>query len=186
MYKYNWHRSTRLCQGWDIIYSYPTSSHLTCVSVFQVVKPLAAIGSSPSSSSSSPSSPSSHVPSAASAHTQTRSGIYTATSISIYIYIYIKATLSTHSVFHPVAMAIPTTTPWLANELGEPVCSMMTPPPYSYDPNGNDLPRGQRSLTLTRNIAKSRLTSHVNHCDRVSVYAQTAEFFSITSTWVSR
>uniref|UniRef100_A0A3P8WZ28 ubiquitinyl hydrolase 1 n=1 Tax=Cynoglossus semilaevis TaxID=244447 RepID=A0A3P8WZ28_CYNSE len=100
----------------------------------------------------------------------------------LYLYIYIKATLSTQSVFHPVAMAIPTTTPWLANELGEPVCSMMTPPPYSYDPNGNDLPRGQRSLTLTCNIAKSRLTSHVNHCDRVSVYAQTAEFFSTASS----
>ncbi|XP_008314559.1 putative bifunctional UDP-N-acetylglucosamine transferase and deubiquitinase ALG13 isoform X2 [Cynoglossus semilaevis] len=90
----------------------------------QVVKPLAAIGSSPSSSSSSPSSPSSHVPSAASAHTQTRS----------------------------VAMAIPTTTPWLANELGEPVCSMMTPPPYSYDPNGNDLPRDCRVLQYYFNL----------------------------------
>lgn len=51
--------------------------------VFQVVKPLAVICSSPSSSSSSPSSPSSRVPAAAhlppTAHTQVRSGVCTHT-----------------------------------------------------------------------------------------------------------
>lgn len=43
-----------------------------------------------------------------------------------------------------VAMAIPAASPWLVNEMGEPLCSMVAPPPYSYDPNGSDLPRGQR------------------------------------------
>ncbi|XP_029009578.1 putative bifunctional UDP-N-acetylglucosamine transferase and deubiquitinase ALG13 isoform X2 [Betta splendens] len=94
----------------------------------QVVKPLAVICSSPSSSSSSPSSPSSRVPAAAHlpspAHTQTRS----------------------------VAMAIPATSPWLVNELGEPLCSVVGPPPYSYDPNGSDLPRDCRVLQYYFNL----------------------------------
>ncbi|KAM7394869.1 hypothetical protein PAMP_021644 [Pampus punctatissimus] len=89
----------------------------------QVVKPLTVICSSPSSSSSSPSSSSSRVPAAAhlppAAHTQPRS----------------------------VAMAIPAASPWLVNELGEPLCTVVAPPPYSYDPNGSDLPRGQ-SISL--------------------------------------
>uniref|UniRef100_A0A8C2Z8A8 ubiquitinyl hydrolase 1 n=1 Tax=Cyclopterus lumpus TaxID=8103 RepID=A0A8C2Z8A8_CYCLU len=42
-----------------------------------------------------------------------------------------------------VAMAITATSPWLVNELGEPLCTMVAPPPYSYDLNGSDLPRGQ-------------------------------------------
>ncbi|XP_049900916.1 putative bifunctional UDP-N-acetylglucosamine transferase and deubiquitinase ALG13 [Epinephelus moara] len=94
----------------------------------QVVKPLAVICSSPSSSSSSPSSPSSRVTAAAhlptTAHTQTRS----------------------------VAMAIPAASPWLMNELGEPLCTMVTPPPYSYDPNGSDLPRDCRVLQYYFNL----------------------------------
>ncbi|KAK2918361.1 putative bifunctional UDP-N-acetylglucosamine transferase and deubiquitinase ALG13 isoform X2 [Channa argus] len=94
----------------------------------QVVKPLAVICSSPSSSSSSPSSPSSRVPAAthlpATAHTQTR----------------------------PVALAIPTTSPWLVNELGETLCTLVAPPPYSYDPNGNDLPRDCRVLQYYFNL----------------------------------
>ncbi|XP_060919611.1 putative bifunctional UDP-N-acetylglucosamine transferase and deubiquitinase ALG13 isoform X3 [Labrus mixtus] len=93
----------------------------------QVVKPLAVICSSPSSSSSSPSSPSSHVPAAAhlqqATHTQTRS----------------------------VAMAIPAS-PWLVNELGETLCSVVAPPPYSYDPNGSDLPRDCRVLQYYFNL----------------------------------
>lgn len=40
-------------------------------------------------------------------------------------------------------MAIPAASPWLVNELGEALCTVVAPPPYSYDPNGNDLPRGQ-------------------------------------------
>uniref|UniRef100_A0A667WG48 ubiquitinyl hydrolase 1 n=1 Tax=Myripristis murdjan TaxID=586833 RepID=A0A667WG48_9TELE len=47
-----------------------------------------------------------------------------------------------------VAMAMPATPPWLVNELGEPLCTVVAPPPYSYDPNGSDLPRGQRSLPV--------------------------------------
>uniref|UniRef100_A0A3Q4I0V4 ubiquitinyl hydrolase 1 n=1 Tax=Neolamprologus brichardi TaxID=32507 RepID=A0A3Q4I0V4_NEOBR len=45
----------------------------------------------------------------------------------------------------PVAMTIPAASSWLVNELGEPLCTVVAPPPYSYDPNGSDLPRGQRS-----------------------------------------
>ncbi|XP_068561442.1 UDP-N-acetylglucosamine transferase subunit ALG13-like isoform X1 [Cebidichthys violaceus] len=91
----------------------------------QVVKPLV-ICSSPSSSSSSPSSPSSRVPATAHlpAGTQTRS----------------------------VAMAIPASSSWLVNELGEPVCTKVAPPPYSYDPNGNDLPRDCRVLQYYFNL----------------------------------
>ncbi|XP_023148626.2 putative bifunctional UDP-N-acetylglucosamine transferase and deubiquitinase ALG13 isoform X2 [Amphiprion ocellaris] len=94
----------------------------------QVVKPLTVICSSPSSSSSSPSSPSSRVPAAAhlppAAHAQTRS----------------------------VAMAIPAASPWLVNELGEPLCTVVAPPPYSYDPNGSDLPRDCRVLQYYFNL----------------------------------
>ncbi|XP_070684443.1 putative bifunctional UDP-N-acetylglucosamine transferase and deubiquitinase ALG13 [Pempheris klunzingeri] len=92
----------------------------------QVVKPLTVICSSPSSSSSSPSSPSSRVPAAAHLPpaTQTRS----------------------------VAMAIPTAAPWLVNELGEALCTVVAPPPYSYDPNGSDLPRDCRVLQYYFNL----------------------------------
>ncbi|KAM9857045.1 putative bifunctional UDP-N-acetylglucosamine transferase and deubiquitinase ALG13 [Aulostomus maculatus] len=90
----------------------------------QQVKPLTVICSSPSSSSSSPSSPSSHVPAAPAAHTQPRS----------------------------VALAIPAASPWLVNELGEPLCTVVAPPPYSYDPNGSDLPRDCRVLQYYFNL----------------------------------
>uniref|UniRef100_UPI003AABAF7E putative bifunctional UDP-N-acetylglucosamine transferase and deubiquitinase ALG13 n=1 Tax=Centroberyx gerrardi TaxID=166262 RepID=UPI003AABAF7E len=91
----------------------------------QVVKPSAVICSSPSSSSSSSSShtpPASHMPPPA--HNQPRT----------------------------VAMAIPATTPWLVNELGEPLCTVVAPPPYSYDPNGSDLPRDCRVLQYYFNL----------------------------------
>ncbi|XP_029910048.1 putative bifunctional UDP-N-acetylglucosamine transferase and deubiquitinase ALG13 isoform X2 [Myripristis murdjan] len=94
----------------------------------QVVKPSAVICSSPSSSSSSPSSSSSHTPLAshlpAPAHSQPRT----------------------------VAMAMPATPPWLVNELGEPLCTVVAPPPYSYDPNGSDLPRDCRVLQYYFNL----------------------------------
>ncbi|XP_069578186.1 putative bifunctional UDP-N-acetylglucosamine transferase and deubiquitinase ALG13 [Brachyistius frenatus] len=106
----------------------PTRPELNYSFTQQVVKPLAVICSSPSSSSSSPSSPSSRLPAAAhlppAAHTQTRS----------------------------VAMAIPAASPWLVNELGEPLCTVVTPPPYSYDPNGSDLPRDCRVLQYYFNL----------------------------------
>ncbi|XP_059903837.1 putative bifunctional UDP-N-acetylglucosamine transferase and deubiquitinase ALG13 isoform X3 [Gadus macrocephalus] len=47
---------------------------------------------------------------------------------------------------HTVAMAIPAASQWLVNELGEPLSPLLSPPPYSYDPNGNDLPRDCRVL----------------------------------------
>ncbi|XP_026179697.1 putative bifunctional UDP-N-acetylglucosamine transferase and deubiquitinase ALG13 [Mastacembelus armatus] len=90
----------------------------------QVVKPLPVICSSPSSSSSH-SSPS-RVPAAA----------------------HLPSAAQTRSV----AMAIPATSPWLVNELGEPVCTMVAPPPYSYDPNGSDLPRDCRVLQYYFNL----------------------------------
>uniref|UniRef100_A0A3P9MQY3 UDP-N-acetylglucosamine transferase subunit ALG13 n=1 Tax=Oryzias latipes TaxID=8090 RepID=A0A3P9MQY3_ORYLA len=92
----------------------------------QAMKPLA-ICSSPSSSSSPPSSPSSRVPATGhfppTSHVQTRS----------------------------VAMAMPTS-PWLVNDLGEPVCAVVAPPPYSYDPSGSDLPRDCRVLQYYFNL----------------------------------
>lgn len=50
-----------------------------------------------------------------------------------------------NGLLFPVAMAIPAASPWLVNELGETLCTVVALPPYSYDPNGSDLPRGQRS-----------------------------------------
>ncbi|XP_059186121.1 LOW QUALITY PROTEIN: putative bifunctional UDP-N-acetylglucosamine transferase and deubiquitinase ALG13 [Centropristis striata] len=103
----------------------PTRPEINYSYTQQVVKPLAVICSSPSSSSSSPSSPSSRP---ATAHlpaaTQTRS----------------------------VAMAIPAASPWLVNELGEALCTVVAPPPYSYDPNGSDLPRDCRVLQYYFNL----------------------------------
>uniref|UniRef100_A0A8C1MY47 ubiquitinyl hydrolase 1 n=1 Tax=Cyprinus carpio TaxID=7962 RepID=A0A8C1MY47_CYPCA len=41
--------------------------------------------------------------------------------------------------------------PWFVNELGEPV-AMAPPPPYSYDPNGSDLPRDCKVLQYYYNL----------------------------------
>ncbi|XP_019134381.2 putative bifunctional UDP-N-acetylglucosamine transferase and deubiquitinase ALG13 isoform X2 [Larimichthys crocea] len=94
----------------------------------QVVKPLAVICSPRSSSSSSPSSSSSRVPAAA------------------------HLTPATHTQTRSVAMAIPAASPWLVNELGETLCTVVAPPPYSYDPNGSDLPRDYRVLQYYFNL----------------------------------
>ncbi|XP_037830580.1 putative bifunctional UDP-N-acetylglucosamine transferase and deubiquitinase ALG13 [Kryptolebias marmoratus] len=106
----------------------PSRPELSYSYTQQVVKPLAVICSSPSSSSSSPSSPLSRVPGAAhlppATHTQTRS----------------------------VTMTIPAAAPWLVNELGEPLCTVVAPPPYSYDLNGSDLPRDCRVLQYYFNL----------------------------------
>uniref|UniRef100_A0A3Q4BS80 UDP-N-acetylglucosamine transferase subunit ALG13 n=1 Tax=Mola mola TaxID=94237 RepID=A0A3Q4BS80_MOLML len=108
------------------------------------------ICSSPSSSSSSPSSPSSRLPAAAhlppSTHTQPRSGR--------------RARMNTHAhsdyqvngLLFPVAMAIPAASPWLVNELGETLCTVVALPPYSYDPNGSDLPRDCRVVQYYFNL----------------------------------
>ncbi|XP_028315629.1 putative bifunctional UDP-N-acetylglucosamine transferase and deubiquitinase ALG13 isoform X2 [Gouania willdenowi] len=105
----------------------PVRSELTYSYTQQVVKPLNVICSSPSSSSSSPSSPS-RVPAAA--HLQT----------------------TVHTQPRSVPMAMPAASPWLVNELGEPVCAVVAPPPYSYDPNGSDLPRDCRVLQYYFNL----------------------------------
>uniref|UniRef100_A0A8C9XF70 ubiquitinyl hydrolase 1 n=1 Tax=Sander lucioperca TaxID=283035 RepID=A0A8C9XF70_SANLU len=68
-----------------------------------------------------------------------------------------------------IAMAIPASSPWLVNEMGEPLCAVVAPPPYSYDPNGSDLPRGQRSNyknTASLPAAASWLTVCVCVCVR--------------------
>ncbi|KAM4750215.1 LOW QUALITY PROTEIN: putative bifunctional UDP-N-acetylglucosamine transferase and deubiquitinase ALG13 [Anableps anableps] len=105
----------------------PSRSDMSYSYTPQVVKPLPVICSSPSSSSSSPPSPT-RVPAAAhlppAAHAQTR----------------------------PVAMTISAAAPWFVNELGEPLCTVVTPPPYSYDPNGSDLPRDCRVLQYYYNL----------------------------------
>ncbi|XP_077052342.1 putative bifunctional UDP-N-acetylglucosamine transferase and deubiquitinase ALG13 isoform X7 [Siphateles boraxobius] len=41
--------------------------------------------------------------------------------------------------------------PWFVNELGEPV-ALAPPPPYSYDPNGSDLPRDCKVLQYYYNL----------------------------------
>uniref|UniRef100_A0A3B5APQ8 ubiquitinyl hydrolase 1 n=1 Tax=Stegastes partitus TaxID=144197 RepID=A0A3B5APQ8_9TELE len=51
-----------------------------------------------------------------------------------------------------VAMAIPAASPWLVSELGEALCTVVAPPPYSYDPNGSDLPRDCRVLQYYFNL----------------------------------
>lgn len=127
-----------------------THSDWLMLAVFQVVKPLATICSSPSSSSS-PSSPSSHVAAAThhppNTHTQSRSG-----SIQMHthrhecsIHLLLSSLFFYWFFFLSVAMAVSATSPssWFVSELGETLS--IAPPPYSYDPNGNDLPRGQRS-----------------------------------------
>uniref|UniRef100_A0A8C9V877 ubiquitinyl hydrolase 1 n=1 Tax=Scleropages formosus TaxID=113540 RepID=A0A8C9V877_SCLFO len=45
----------------------------------------------------------------------------------------------------------PPTPPWFINEMGETV-SMAPPPPYSYDPNGNDLPQDCKVLQYYFNL----------------------------------
>nr|XP_057941359.1 putative bifunctional UDP-N-acetylglucosamine transferase and deubiquitinase ALG13 isoform X2 [Doryrhamphus excisus] len=53
----------------------------------------------------------------------------------------------------PAASHLPVAaSPWLVNELGETLCTVVTPPPYSYDSNGNDLPRDYRVLQYYFNL----------------------------------
>uniref|UniRef100_A0A3Q3CSX9 ubiquitinyl hydrolase 1 n=1 Tax=Haplochromis burtoni TaxID=8153 RepID=A0A3Q3CSX9_HAPBU len=62
----------------------------------------------------------------------------------------------------PVAMAIPAASSWLVNELGEPLCTVVAPPPYSYDPNGSDLPRDCRVLQYYFNLGMWFVSSGVS------------------------
>ncbi|XP_072295702.1 putative bifunctional UDP-N-acetylglucosamine transferase and deubiquitinase ALG13 isoform X2 [Eucyclogobius newberryi] len=59
---------------------------------------------------------------------------------------------TTHPPPRPVP--VPAAAPWMVNELGEPVCAVVAPPPppYSYDPSGGDLPRDCRVLQYYYNL----------------------------------
>ncbi|KAL4648217.1 putative bifunctional UDP-N-acetylglucosamine transferase and deubiquitinase ALG13 [Arapaima gigas] len=60
--------------------------------------------------------------------------------------------LPTHSVGKPAfSVPYPPTPPWFINEMGEMV-SVAPPPPYSYDPNGSDLPRDCKVLQYYFNL----------------------------------
>uniref|UniRef100_A0A4W4GWP4 ubiquitinyl hydrolase 1 n=1 Tax=Electrophorus electricus TaxID=8005 RepID=A0A4W4GWP4_ELEEL len=50
-----------------------------------------------------------------------------------------------------LSMQFPPSSPWFVNEMGEPV-AVAPPPPYSYDPNGNDLPRDCKILQYFFNL----------------------------------
>uniref|UniRef100_A0A4W5NK03 UDP-N-acetylglucosamine transferase subunit ALG13 n=1 Tax=Hucho hucho TaxID=62062 RepID=A0A4W5NK03_9TELE len=50
-----------------------------------------------------------------------------------------------------LSMQFPPSSPWFVNEMGEAV-SASPPPPYSYDPNGNDLPRDCKVLQYYFNL----------------------------------
>lgn len=59
---------------------------------------------------------------------------------------------SAHPPPRPVPVPVPATAPWLVNELGEPVCTVVAPPPYSCDPNCSDLPRDCRVVQYYFNL----------------------------------
>ncbi|XP_038862104.1 putative bifunctional UDP-N-acetylglucosamine transferase and deubiquitinase ALG13 [Salvelinus namaycush] len=50
-----------------------------------------------------------------------------------------------------LSMQFPPSSPWFVNEMGEAV-SASPPPPYSYDPNGNDLPRDCKVIQYYFNL----------------------------------
>ncbi|XP_022522235.2 putative bifunctional UDP-N-acetylglucosamine transferase and deubiquitinase ALG13 [Astyanax mexicanus] len=57
-----------------------------------------------------------------------------------------------HGMNRPVVpMQFPPASPWFVNEVGEPV-TVAPPPPYSYDPNGSDLPRDCKVLQYFFNL----------------------------------
>ncbi|XP_061103515.1 putative bifunctional UDP-N-acetylglucosamine transferase and deubiquitinase ALG13 isoform X1 [Conger conger] len=60
--------------------------------------------------------------------------------------------LPPHSMGRPVlSMPYPGASNWFVNEMGETV-NMAPPPPYSYDPNGSDLPRDCKVLQYYFNL----------------------------------
>uniref|UniRef100_A0A8C8GCC4 UDP-N-acetylglucosamine transferase subunit ALG13 n=1 Tax=Oncorhynchus tshawytscha TaxID=74940 RepID=A0A8C8GCC4_ONCTS len=50
-----------------------------------------------------------------------------------------------------LSMQFPPSSPWFVNDMGEAV-SASPPPPYSYDPNGNDLPRDCKVIQYYFNL----------------------------------
>ncbi|XP_029557410.1 putative bifunctional UDP-N-acetylglucosamine transferase and deubiquitinase ALG13 isoform X4 [Salmo trutta] len=62
------------------------------------------------------------------------------------------APMPPHTMGRPVlSMQFPPSSPWFVNEMGEAV-SASPPPPYSYDPNGNDLPRDCKVIQYYFNL----------------------------------
>uniref|UniRef100_M4A2R3 ubiquitinyl hydrolase 1 n=1 Tax=Xiphophorus maculatus TaxID=8083 RepID=M4A2R3_XIPMA len=51
-----------------------------------------------------------------------------------------------------VSMMISAAAPWLVSESGEPLCTVLAPPSYSYDPSGSDLPRDCRVVQYYYNL----------------------------------
>uniref|UniRef100_A0A8C7V0K7 ubiquitinyl hydrolase 1 n=1 Tax=Oncorhynchus mykiss TaxID=8022 RepID=A0A8C7V0K7_ONCMY len=54
-------------------------------------------------------------------------------------------------LFLVLSMQFPPSSPWFVNDMGEAV-SASPPPPYSYDPNGNDLPRDCKVIQYYFNL----------------------------------
>ncbi|XP_021474550.1 putative bifunctional UDP-N-acetylglucosamine transferase and deubiquitinase ALG13 isoform X4 [Oncorhynchus mykiss] len=62
------------------------------------------------------------------------------------------APMPPHTMGRPVlSMQFPPSSPWFVNDMGEAV-SASPPPPYSYDPNGNDLPRDCKVIQYYFNL----------------------------------
>ncbi|XP_036381565.1 putative bifunctional UDP-N-acetylglucosamine transferase and deubiquitinase ALG13 [Megalops cyprinoides] len=77
--------------------------------------------------------------------------------------------LPTHSMGRPVvSVPYPAASPWFVNEMGETV-AMPTPPPYSYDPNGSDLPRDCKVLQYYFNLG---VQWYQQHCWPAAVQMQ--------------
>ncbi|KAM9437181.1 UDP-N-acetylglucosamine transferase subunit ALG13-like isoform 2-T2 [Salvelinus alpinus] len=65
---------------------------------------------------------------------------------------YQGAPMPPHAMGRQVSsIQVPPSSPWFVNEMGEAV-STTPPPPYSYDPNGNDLPRDGKVLQYYFNL----------------------------------
>ncbi|XP_062309586.1 putative bifunctional UDP-N-acetylglucosamine transferase and deubiquitinase ALG13 isoform X1 [Osmerus eperlanus] len=61
--------------------------------------------------------------------------------------------LPPHALGRPVvSMQLPPPSPWLVNEMGEPISAATPPPPCSYDPHGQDLPRDSKVLQYYFNL----------------------------------
>uniref|UniRef100_A0A3B4YFP5 ubiquitinyl hydrolase 1 n=1 Tax=Seriola lalandi dorsalis TaxID=1841481 RepID=A0A3B4YFP5_SERLL len=70
---------------------------------------------------------------------------------------------STPPLLSLAAMTVSASSPWLVNELGEPLCTMVAPPPYSYDPNGSDFPRDCRVLQYYFNLGVQQWSVLMTH-----------------------
>ncbi|XP_041750349.2 putative bifunctional UDP-N-acetylglucosamine transferase and deubiquitinase ALG13 isoform X7 [Coregonus clupeaformis] len=81
------------------------------------------------------------------------------------------APMPPHAMGRPVlSMQSPPSSPWFVNEMGEAV-SAAPPPPYSYDPNGNDLPRDCKVIQYYFNLGVQWYQQSYWH-SMVQVYQQ--------------